>query len=335
MIKLRKKHLVVALCLLAVVIAGVTSKRVIAKKKDVIDINIGYQSITSQTWGALIIKNQHLYEKKLESILPNEKVNVQWHDELSGSAINNNMLVHKYQIGYMGDMPCVINLFNSYSNSDYDSYLLQMDGKGIGGKNQAIMVSKDSNIMSVEELAGKKISVPVGSSAHRMLLDILNNKGIVHDVTIVHQDIPTAIGMLETGKVDAIAVWEPYETSLFASGKAKVLVEGAETKQDYLAGIMVDRKIEEEHPELIEAYKQAVDEAHEFIINNPDKSALIISEESGFDIDVVKKVIGNITWDSILTKDNVKTLSDDYSFLRSIDSVEEYPFEEELKKREK
>ena len=88
--------------------------------------------------GALIEKNQKLLEKKIAEKYEDAEVSIIWHDELSGSAINNNMLAHKYQFGYMGDMPCIINLYNSYTDVGYSSYLLALDGKGINGLNQAI-----------------------------------------------------------------------------------------------------------------------------------------------------------------------------------------------------
>ena len=308
---------------------------VFKKKETNIEINIGYQSITAQTWGALIIKNQHLFEKKLNETYSDKKFIVKWHDELSGSAINNNMLVHKYQLGYMGDMPCVINLYNSYINNNYDSYLIALDGKGVNGTNQAILVNQNSNFSSIRQLVGKKISVPIGSSAHRMLLKLLNDHGIMDSITILHQDIPTAIGMLETGKVDAIAVWEPYKTNLVTTGKAKVLSEGSETNHDYLAGIMIDKEFVDKYPDLVVKYIECVNEAHEFINTNPDDSALIISKENGFDTKVVKKVIKNILWNSELTQNDKNTLLKDYLFLKSINSVKEYPFIEELEKKEK
>ncbi|WP_294238934.1 ABC transporter substrate-binding protein [Pseudobutyrivibrio sp.] len=308
-----------------------------AKKNDEqnsVEINIGYQSITSQTWGALIIKHEELLEKKLAEMSPETTYIINWHDELSGAAINSNMLSHKYQIGYMGDMPCIINLYNSSTNSRYESVFVCLDGKGESGINQAILVGKNSSISNPQDLKNKKISVPVGSSAHRMLLEVLDKYGISDEVTIIHQDIPTAISMLETGKIDAVSVWEPYQTYLTSEGKANVLCDGTETGIDYLAGIMGDREFIEQNPLIYSAFIECVKEAHEFIINNPSEAAKIISEESGFSEEVAKIIISNISWVEKPTTEDISTFEGDYEFLRNIGNIDEYSFLDEFKKRE-
>lgn len=51
----------IKILLVIIVIGGaVLSLQCISNSKEQIEINIGYQSITAQTWGALIMKNQHL-----------------------------------------------------------------------------------------------------------------------------------------------------------------------------------------------------------------------------------------------------------------------------------
>ena len=43
-------------------------------------ITIGYQTPTAQTWGALIIKHEKLFEKYLKELAPNDEVQVEWFD---------------------------------------------------------------------------------------------------------------------------------------------------------------------------------------------------------------------------------------------------------------
>jgi len=302
-----------------------------SKKGEKIDIHIGYQSITAQTWGALIIKNQELFENKLQERYPDVAFNVQWHDEVSGSVINNNMLAHKYQIGYMGDMPCIINLYNSYSQKGYQSRMLAIDGRGENGRNQSILVSQDSGINQLEDLAGHTISVPIGSSTHRMLLEILAQNNLLDDIEVVHQDIPTAYNMILAGKISALAAWEPYPSLLVDERMMIKLVDGEKSQNNYLTGIMIDSEWEREHQELVQIYLECIVESHVFLTENKAQSIRIISKESGFSAEVVKTVLNNIEWRAEITDDDLVTFQESYEFMIGLNILDEFPIAEYIK----
>lgn len=296
-------------------------------RKQVVVIHIGYQSITAQTWGALIVKNQQLFENKLGELYPDQMFDIQWHDEVSGAVINNNMLAHKYQMGYMGDMPCIINLYNAYENVEYSSSLLAFDGKGEAGKNQSILVSTDSGIENISDLKGETISVPVGSSTHRMLLEILINNNMLDEITITHQDIPTAYTLIKTGKITALAAWEPYPTFLKNQANVIELVSGEESNIDYLAGVMIDENWAHENEEIVNLFLECMIESHKLMRENPDLCISSICRESGFEEEIVKEVIENIEWDTEITEKDLETLKTDYEFLQGINQIESFPFD--------
>ena len=297
----------------------------LSNSKEKIELNIGYQSITAQTWGALIIKNQHLLEKKLKQRYPDTDIVINWYDEVSGSVINNNMIAHKYQIGYMGDMACIINLFYGDTESDYNSELIALDGKGIGGKNQSILVNLESEIKTVKDLEGKTISVPIGSSAHRMLLEFLKKNNLLESVNIVYQDTPTACNMVVSGKVDAVAAWEPYPSAMKYENKMVELISGAETGNTYLAGVVADSDWIESHKHIFEIFMECIEESHDFMKKYPDKSIQIICDESSFPSDVVSTVLDNIEWESKILCEDLKTLKDDCDFLVETHKIDEFP----------
>lgn len=105
---MKRKILIVILIITLTLIFLFFSK----EKKENIEIHIGYQSVTAQTWGALIIKNTKSFENKVKEIY-GENVKVVWHDEISGAVINTNMIANKVHIGFMGDMPLILNLYKS------------------------------------------------------------------------------------------------------------------------------------------------------------------------------------------------------------------------------
>jgi NitT/TauT family transport system substrate-binding protein len=290
-------------------------------KKETVNITIGYQTVTAQTWGALIIKNKKLYEKYLEQKYPNKEFKISWFNAQSGPPLTNNMIAGKMQFAFMGDMPILLNGEKGQSSQNYKSVFLAFDGKGESGKNQSILVPKDSKITSVKDLVGKSVSVPLGSSAHRMLLNELDKYGIADKVNILNQDVTVGMSNIEKSNIDAHATWEPFPTLIESKGIGKVLVDGSDTNTDYLDGIVADRTWVENNKDYTIALLKSLVEAHKFILENPDDAASIFAKESGYPLDVTKKIVKNIRFDSpIYDKDKV-TLEGSEDFLKKLNKL--------------
>lgn len=331
-IKLMEVCIVAMLIVAAFILSSVAGFKSSSRNRVVIDI--GYQSVTAQTWGALIIKDQSLFEKELAKVDPFSVYEIRWHDEVSGAPINNNMMSHKFQIGYLGDLPVLINLENAAKSKSYNAKLIAIDGKGPNGTNQSILVSKKSGISNPNELKGHQISVPVGSSAYHMLMRILNKYSLTGAVKIQHQDIPTAYAMVHSGKMDVLAAWEPYPSLFLEQTEMVKLVDGSRSGIDYLAGIVEDADWAETHPEYAKAYLESVYKAHKLLKTDRDKAASIIARQSRFKQEVVLSALNNITWSSEITSADVNTFYEDYKFMRSTNSISEFPVHQYLKPTE-
>lgn len=314
---------IVVICIITIFIISIFMNN----NEETIEINIGYQSVTSQTWGALVVKNLGLYEKKLQEIYPDKKIKVVWHDEISGSVINTSMISDKIDIGFMGDMPLLLNMYKADTIEDYNASLIALDGTGENGKNQAIVVSQESSINAISDLKGKTVSAPIGSSAHFMLMKILEKYDLIDDVEVVHQDVSMAVQLLSTNKTDAFAIWAPYPNYLSKEIGTKVIADGSESEVDYLAGVVINNKLKEKDEKLVEAFVEALNEAHEYIINNKEEAAKIMAQESGFSYDVALEEINAIEWDANIEEKDVETLKEKLEFLVSLDQIKEFDIE--------
>ena len=299
-------------------------------KKETLQIDIGYQSVTSQTWGALIIKNKNIFEDKLKERFKDKDVKVVWHDEISGAVINTNMISGKVQFGFMGDMPLILNMYKAENVDDYDSAFLAIDGTGINGTNQSILIPKSSKVKSMEDLKGKTISTPIGSSAHYMLMKALEKYDMLDDVTIAHQDVALASQLLSTNKTDAFSIWAPYPNFLVDNGSAKVLLDGKDTEIDYLAGVIVNNNWAKKNQDIVKLFKESLDEAHDFINNNQEEAAEIFAEESGFDLNITKKEVKNIKWNSEITEKTIEILEDKRKFLIDLEQIGEFDMKKHI-----
>lgn len=319
-----KKKLILVLVNIIFLIVFLLHIFSIYSKNNTLEIHIGYQSVTSQTWGALIVKEKNFYYEKLKEKYPDKTIKIVWHDEMSGAIINTNMISGKVQFGFMGDMPMLLNFYKSETIDNYNSYLIAFDGKGKDGVNQSIVVSKKSNIRQLTDLKGKTISTPIGSSAHFMLMRILEENKMLDDVEIVHQDVALASQLLNTKKTDAFAIWAPYPVFLEEKELGRVLVDGSNAKCDYLAGVVADKTWADNNKEKVELFLKSLEEAHEFIENNPDEAIKIFNKQSGFSIDTVKQSIKNIKWDTAITDVDFQSMILKQEFLVELDQLKNY-----------
>ncbi|QKS48839.1 ABC transporter substrate-binding protein (plasmid) [Paenibacillus cellulosilyticus] len=283
-------------------------------------LTIGYQSPTAQTWGALIIKHQKLFEKNLEKLEPGMSANVQvdWFDAAAGSVLNNNMIGGKIQLSFLGDMPSLLNGVQGITQPNYKSVLIALDGKGKSGANQAIIVPTDSKISKMEDLANKTVSTPIGSSAHRMLLEALEAHHMLDKVTIVDQSVTVGMQSIEQNKIDAHTTWEPYP-SLMEYRKVGVKLHTDETDQaDYLTAVVANRDWAEQHRTYVIAFLMALHEAHQFVMSNPDEAADIFEKESKFPLSVCQKMVEAIRFDAAIYEKDVDTLQKSMLFLEQI-----------------
>lgn len=294
---------------------------------EVVKIGIGYQTVTAQTWGALVMKNQKFFEQELEAAYPDQKFEISWENATSGPPLTNNMVAGKLQFSFMGDLPILVNGEKGQTEKNYDSVFLAFDGKGDGGANQAILVTKDGDITSVEDLAGKEVSVPIGSSAHRMLELALEKYGILDQVTIVSQDVNVGLTNIEQGKIAAHATWEPFPTLAVTTGIGTILVDGSETGVDYLDGIVADRTWVKENEGYTIAFLKALVKSHEFIRENPEEAAKIFAEESGYDEVVTAEMVKNINFDSVIYDKDIETVKGDLDFAISVGNVKSLDLE--------
>lgn len=293
-----------------------------AGPKEVVKIGIGYQAPTAQTWGALIIKNKKLYEKYLQEKYPDKTFAIEWFNSPSGPPLTNNMIAGKLQLALMGDMPILINGEQGQTSRNYKSVFLAFDGKGAGGKNQAIMTPKGSNI-TIADLKGKTVSTILGSSAHRMLLAALDKYGLTNDVTIVNQDVTVGMTNIEQNKIIAHATWEPYPSLMQTKGSGDVLLAGSETNVDYLDGVVADRTWVETNRDYAVAFLKALLEAHKFIRENPEEAARIFQEESQYPLDVTRKIVQNVRFDAAIYAKDIATLEGSRDFLKKLEKLKE------------
>ncbi len=79
-------------------------------------------------------------------------------------------------------------------------------------------------VNSIQDLAGKRASVEVGTVGHFLFLKALEKGGVAKDkVPMVNQSADSAIAALIANKTDVVYAYEPFVSQAVTSGKGKVI----------------------------------------------------------------------------------------------------------------
>ncbi|MEM6599507.1 MAG: ABC transporter substrate-binding protein [Cyanobacteria bacterium P01_C01_bin.69] len=265
---------------------------------ETIRISIGTQDqVINTAVGGATVRELGLLEKYLPTTGKYEGVEyeIEWSSYTSGPPITNKMLADQIDIGLMGDFPAVINLIKFQEEVEgVTSTFIGTLAYSPNGAGNAVVVPKDSDVTSLADLKGGSVSVPFGSAAHGMVLKALSDAGVdpEEDVELISQAPEVGGTSLRTGQIDAHADFVPFGELFPFRGFAKKIFDGAQTDVPTLHGIVVRSDFAEEHPEIVEAYLQAMLEANQTFREKPEEISAQIEEWSGIEKEVVYMFLG-------------------------------------------
>ena len=220
---------------------------------------------------ALYMKDRQTLEKAL-----GDEFSVNWTAFNAGPAEVEALFAGEIDIGYIGPVPAI----NANVKSDGDVVIIA----NACDAGAVLLKSADSDIESVADLDGKKVSVPqLGNTQHLSLLDLLAENGLkpvseggtVDIVEVENADVQT---MFDNGSISAAIVPEPWGSILEDKCGAEVVLDYDEIMAggDYPTAVVVVRKeFLEANPDVVEAFLQAHLDATEYI-NTQGKDAVDI-----------------------------------------------------------
>ncbi|MFB6671673.1 ABC transporter substrate-binding protein [Streptomyces sp. NPDC056390] len=229
-------------------------------------VRIAYQAIPNAD---LVVKNRKLLEKALPD------AEVKWVKFDSGADVNTAVIAGSVDLGLAGSSPVTKGL-SAPLNIPYKVLWIH----DLIGENEALVARK--GITSVKALKGRKIATPFGSTSHYSLLAALDSAGLKEsDVTLVDLQPQDALAAWQRGDIDAAYVWTPTLTELAAKG-GKVLVTSRQIaeqgKPTADLGVVTDA-FAARHPEIVDAWLRAEDQAVELAKSDPAKAAAAIGAE--------------------------------------------------------
>lgn len=153
---------------------------------------------------------------------------------------------------------------------------------------QKLLVPGDSDIKTVADLKGKNIGVPGLADAGTLItkrslnaegIDISDGSSEVTFTVFSRNDLAQA---LQNKAVDAIVLGDPQAAVAQDQYGLTALIDTATDptyKDEYCCNAFVTSKLAEENPEAAAAFTRAVQKASQWVQENPDETAKIITEK--------------------------------------------------------
>ena len=141
---------------------------------------------------------------------------IEWRQFASGAEVNAAMASGGIQISEIGSVPLSTGL-----SSGIDYQVISV-GKLIDSS-EAVVTRNGAGIDKPADLKGKRIAVPIGSTAHFSLMGALKMYGLTEkEVTVLGMSPAEIAAAWAQNAIDAAFVWVPVQAKLRENGKVMV-----------------------------------------------------------------------------------------------------------------
>ena len=177
-------------------------------------------------------------------------------------------------------------------------------------------------ITSYEQLKGKKIGFPFGSSVDLTCRMLLKENGLdpVKDVELVNLEVGDVPAIFRTGEIGAALIWEPGFSQLIAVEGATVLGKDTDTEVYKKFGTMtgpdvliIGRAWVDADPPRAREFMKAYFEALSFVKDNADRATEIV--QGAYiqqELDLIRENMDKFIWHDLEAQRHV--MSDDGIF---------------------
>ena len=180
-----------------------------------------------------------------------------WVDFTSGPPMVQAMGAGSVDIGGVGDAPPA---FAAAGASKIKIVGARVTPAAAG----AVVVPKGSSITSIQQLKGKTIAAPEGTSADYHLLTVLAAAGLTRkDVTVDNLQPADALSAFTSGKIDAWDTWSPYIEEAVKQDGGRVLASGKQYGAPYSYQVASDAALADKgKAAAINDYEKVLNQAY-------------------------------------------------------------------------
>ncbi|WP_415146717.1 taurine ABC transporter substrate-binding protein [Limimaricola cinnabarinus] len=222
---------------------------------------------------------------------------IEWRKFGSGSEVIAAMASGDIKLAELGSSPLAIA---TSQGVELEMFMLAQ----VLGSAESLIARDGSEIETLEDLTGKRVAVPVGSTAHFSLMGALDHAGIeASDLTLLNMPPDQIAAAWEQGAIDAAFIWQPVQNQILETGtRLATSAETAEWGFPTFDAWVVSAEFAAENAEAVAAFAKTMDEANAAYLADPAAwtadSAPVqsIAAETGADAQQVPTILEGFTF---------------------------------------
>ncbi|MED1467569.1 aliphatic sulfonate ABC transporter substrate-binding protein [Bacillus salipaludis] len=245
-------------------------------KNEPVEVNI---ALNGKMGPLAIAREKGWFEEEFKGL----NAKVKWSEFTSGPPLLESLASNRVDLSFLGDGALIAGI-------DKNLPFEVIGQTGTGESNVRILVQKNGDIKNVNDLKGKTVGVPLGTTAQVYLIKALKANGLtINDVKLINLQPDDAQAAFQSKKLDAWAAWNPYYLNNVEKGNAIALDVN---KKIFAPGAIIARNdFAKEHPDLVQAYLRVYKKAVDWQIANPNEASKIYSAQTKLPADLIYKII--------------------------------------------
>lgn len=247
------------------------------------EFRIGYQGGPS---AELLTKGLGLAEAQFP------EVRIKWIPLSSSRSVLRAMVDGKIDVGLAGSVAAATAIAQGLPVQVYFIH-------GIISDNEALAVTKASNIRFISDLAGKTIAVPFGSTTHFSMLSALANANIeASQVTLLDMQPAEILSAWKRGLLDGGFVWQPTLGKMLTENGKVLLTAGQLADSGVITADLgiVSQSFANRYPKFLTRYVGLLDEAVHQYRDDPEAAAEAIAPEINLSPSESLTVMNQVIW---------------------------------------
>ncbi|PCE14166.1 ABC transporter substrate-binding protein [Microbacterium sp. SZ1] len=226
---------------------------------------------------SLVVKDQGLLEEML-----GDDVTVEWVQSAGSNKANELLRSGSIDVGSTAGSAALLARANGSPIQVIDIYSQP--------EWAAIVVGPDSDITSVEDLAGKSVAATKGTDPYFFLLQALEEAGLsIDDVEVQNLQHADGRAALDGGSVAAWSGLDPIMAAAEVESGDKLIYRNVDFNSYGFLNATED--FIEKHADLAQAVVDAYEQAREWALENPEETAALLADVAGIDPAVATTVI--------------------------------------------